>query len=235
MVSPIPWASITEIPAAPFMIPAVPAPASVMPMCMGYGYFCDRRKFALTVSITELDLAEMIISSKEQFLRIFTCSSTAKASAADLSPFVCSSCALLMEPPFAPMRITAPKLWASFITSSVPFLSLIFPGLMRIDGQPASNAAIASLWLKWISAMIGTGDIELSNFILSAKARSGSDTLTSSHPSFARAAHSKAHSSKLESGVFIMLSTRTGELPPIVRPLISTLFLLPIFIARQFI
>lgn len=54
-----------------------------------------------------------------------------------------------------------------------------------------------------------------------ARERSGSDTLMSSHPSAASAVHSSAQPYMSESGVLIMLSTRTGEPPPIESPFIT--------------
>ena len=69
------------------------------------------------------------------------------------SAISCSS-----EPAFTPIRIAHPAAPAASITASTLAQSPMLPGLMRSLAAPASTAPMASLWLKWISATIGTGD-----------------------------------------------------------------------------
>ncbi len=69
------------------------------------------------------------------------------------SAISCSS-----EPAFTPMRIAQPAAPAASITASTLAQSPMLPGLMRSLAAPALTAPMASLWLKWISATIGTGD-----------------------------------------------------------------------------
>ncbi len=71
-------------------------------------------------------------------------------------------CASMMsgssEPALTPMRIGNPRSFASSATALMCAGLRMFPGLSRSPCTPASIAASASLYWKWMSAMIGTGD-----------------------------------------------------------------------------
>ena len=169
----------------------------------------------------------MIISSNLFFVSSLSCSSTARTSAAPLSPPAASIWALLREPPLAPMRMTAPVSFAAAMTSARPADPLILPGFILIARQPAFSAARASRWSKWMSAMSGRALFLISSAKEAASRSSGSAALASSQPAAASSSVSAAQPSISVRRVFSMLSTRTGAPPPILRPPIDTLFLLP--------
>ena len=162
-----------------------------------------------------------------------SCSSTARTSAAPRSPPQRSSCALLSEPPFAPMRMTTPFASAAATTSASPAAWLMFPGLMRTEGQPASIAASASLWSKCMSAMSVSVDCFTSAAKAGASAMSGSATRASSQPAAASRSVSRRQAARSVSRLLSMLSTLTGAPPPIFNPFIVTERALPIFISLR--
>ena len=221
------------MPAAPLTTPELPLPASVMPTWSGNGYLFASRRFARTVSATDEDFAEMMTFEKFLSSSSRSCSSTARTSAAPRSPPQRSSCALLSEPPFAPMRMTTPFASAAATTSASPAAWLMFPGLMRTEGQPASIAASASLWSKCMSAMSVSGDCFTSAAKAGASAMSGSATRASSQPAAASRSVSRRQAARSVSRLLSMLSTLTGAPPPIFNPFIVTERALPIFISLR--
>ena len=79
-------------------------------------------------------------------------------SASGVMPPCCSAIAGSSEPAFTPMRIGSPRSFASLATSLMCSGLRMLPGFRRSACTPASIAASASLYWKWMSATIGTGE-----------------------------------------------------------------------------
>ena len=129
------------------------------------------------------------------------------------SAISCSS-----EPAFTPMRIAHPAAPAASITASTLAQSPILPGLMRSLAAPASTAPMASLWLKWISATIGTGDSAQMVRKPSSAASVGTLTRTISQPACANAHTCASVAWASAVSVQVMDWTTTGAPPPICTP-----------------
>ncbi len=61
----------------------------------------------------------------------------------------------------------------------------MLPGFRRTQAAPFSIALIASVWLKWMSAMIGIGDCGMIVFSASASSSRGTARRTMSAPASA--------------------------------------------------
>ncbi len=88
----------------------------------------------------------------------------------------------------APIRIGIPAFFAAFTTSATLSGPPMLPGLIRTAATPASIAFSARLALKWMSAMIGTGEKRTSFESASASSDFGTATRTISQPALASAA-----------------------------------------------
>ena len=107
---------------------------------------------------TEVDLSETLKSSKRR-RSIRPTNSTAAVTSASTGLVISSSCRCLgSEPEFTPMRIGVPAALARSATSATFSGPPMLPGFRRMQCAPASIAFSASVWLKWMSAMIGIGD-----------------------------------------------------------------------------
>ncbi len=89
------------------------------------------------------------------------------------------------EPALTPIRIGSPRSFASRATTLMCSALRMLPGLSRSPWTPASIAASASLYWKWMSAMIGTGERGTICANPSAAASSLQVQRTMSHPAAA--------------------------------------------------
>ena len=62
------------------------------------------------------------------------------------------------EPALTPMRMGTPRSWASVATARMWAGLRMLPGLRRRQATPASRAARARRYWKWMSATMGTGE-----------------------------------------------------------------------------
>ena len=94
----------------------------------------------------------------------------------------------------------------------------MLPGFRRMQCAPASIAFSASVWLKWMSAMIGIGDC--TTIVLSASMSSsrGTATRTMSAPASATLWICSIVAARLAVSVFVIVCTTTGAPPPIGTP-----------------
>ena len=76
---------------------------------------------------------------------------------------------LSKEPALTPIRIGMFALKHSLATSFICFSFLIFPGFSLKPCTPASTAARANLYWKWISATIGPRDVENKSVVFSRR------------------------------------------------------------------
>ena len=83
------------------------------------------------------------------------------------------------------MRIGVPAARARSATSATFSGPPMLPGLRRMQCAPASIAFSASVWLKWMSAMIGIGDSTTIVFSASMSLSRGTATRTMSAPASA--------------------------------------------------
>src|SRR3954463_15567019 len=218
MVSPMPSASRVPSPTADFSDPDHLVPASVMPRCSGYGIRCDSRRLAAIVLGTFVDLMETLKSSKRR-RSISSTNSTAAATSASTEFSRSSSCRCLgSEPLLTPMRIGVPAARARSATSATFSGPPMLPGFRRMQWAPASIAFRASVWLKWMSAMIGIGDS--TTIVLSASMSSsrGTATRTTSAPASATVRIWSIVACKLAVSVFVIVCTTTGAPPPMGTP-----------------
>ena len=107
---------------------------------------------------TEVDFIETLKSRKSSRSMSSTVSTAAVTSAS--TGFVNSRSRRWRgsEPEFTPTRIGVPSSLAFAMTSATFSGPPMLPGFSRTQGAPASSALSASVWLKWMSAMIGIGD-----------------------------------------------------------------------------
>src|SRR5690349_6462857 len=119
------------------------------------------------------------------------------------------------EPEFAPIRIGIPFALAALTTSATLSEPPMFPGLMRTAATPCSIAFKARLALKWMSAMIGTG--EKRTILPSASASSvfGTATRTISQPALTSSAIWAVVAGTSCVFVVVIDWTTTGAPPPI--------------------
>ena len=106
---------------------------------------------------TDVDLIDTLKSSNSS-RSISSTNSTAASTSASTEFWRSSSCRCLgSEPEFTPMRIGTPAALARSATSATFSGPPMLPGFRRTQWAPASMALSASVWLKWMSAMIGIG------------------------------------------------------------------------------
>ncbi len=94
----------------------------------------------------------------------------------------------------------------------------MLPGLMRTAATPWSIAFSARLALKWMSAMIGTGEKRTIFESASASSVFGTATRTISQPALASAATCAVVASTSCVFVVVIDCTTTGAPPPILTP-----------------
>src|SRR4051812_43103189 len=94
----------------------------------------------------------------------------------------------------------------------------MLPGLMRTAATPWSIAFSARLALKWMSAMIGTGEKRAIFESASASSVFGTATRTISHPALASAATCAVVAATSCVFVVVIDWTTTGAPPPIATP-----------------
>jgi hypothetical protein len=94
----------------------------------------------------------------------------------------------------------------------------MLPGLMRTAATPWSIAFSARLALKWMSAMMGTGEKRLIFESASASSVFGTATRTISQPALASAAICAVVASTSCVFVVVIDCTTTGAPPPILTP-----------------
>src|SRR5262245_12391678 len=111
-----------------------------------------------------------------------------------------------------------PAFCAAVTTSTTLSGPPMLPGLIRTAATPASIAFSARLALKWMSAMIGTGEKRISLGNASASSSFGTATRTISQP----AATSEAICAVVAGTSCVFVSvidwTTTGAPPPILTP-----------------
>src|SRR6185437_5253162 len=119
------------------------------------------------------------------------------------------------EPELAPIRIGIPAAFARETTCSTLSGPPMLPGLMRTLATPASIARRASEALKWMSAMIGSGEPATITGSASASVRPGTATRASSQPASARRRIWPRVASTSFVSVRVIDWTTTGDPPPI--------------------
>ncbi len=107
---------------------------------------------------TEVDFIETLKFWKSRPSISRTVSSAAVTSASTGLSYSSWRRCLGSEPELTPTRSGVPRARASAMTSATLSGPPMLPGLMRTQCAPASIDFSASVWLKWMSAMIGIGD-----------------------------------------------------------------------------
>ena len=107
-----------------------------------------------------------------------------------------------------------PLALAAAMTSATLSGPPMLPGLIRTQCAPASIALIASVWLKWMSAMIGIGDS--TTIVLSASTSSSRGTAqrTMSAPASATRRIWSIVAVRFAVSVLVIVWTATGAPPP---------------------
>ena len=118
----------------------------------------------------------------------------------------------------APIRIGIPAFFAAVTTSATLSGPPMLPGLIRTAATPASIAFSARLALKWMSAMIGTGEKRMIRGRASASSSFGTATRTISQPALASAAICAVVAGTSCVFVSVIDWTTTGAPPPIWTP-----------------
>ncbi len=116
------------------------------------------------------------------------------------------------------MRIGTPAAFARCATSATLSGPPMLPGLSRTQCAPASIALSASVWLKWMSAMIGIGDSRTIVLSASMSLSRGTATRTRSAPASATRRIWSIVAVRLAVSVFVIVWTTTGAPPPIWTP-----------------
>ena len=215
IVSPIPSASSVPRPTADFSEPDHFVPASVMPRCSGYGMRSLSRRLAAIVLGTFVDLIETLKSAKSS-RSISSTNSVPAVTSASTGFSRSSSCRCLgSEPELTPMRIGVPAARARSATSATFSGPPMLPGLRRMQCAPASIAFSASVWLKWMSAMIGIGDSTTIVLSASMSLSRGTATRTRSAPASATLRIWSIVALRFAVSVFVIVWTTTGAPPPI--------------------
>ncbi len=119
------------------------------------------------------------------------------------------------EPELTPTRSGVPRSLASAVTSATFSGPPMLPGFRRTQCAPASIAFSASVWLKWMSAMIGIGDCATIVFSASASCSRGTATRTMSAPASATVRICSIVAARFAVSVFVIVCTATGAPPPI--------------------
>ena len=107
---------------------------------------------------TEVDFIETLKFSKSRRSISSTVSIAAVTSASTGLSYSSWRRCLGSEPELTPTRSGVPRCLASAITSATFSGPPMLPGFSRTQCAPASIAFSASVWLKWMSAIIGIGD-----------------------------------------------------------------------------
>ncbi len=145
------------MPATDLIRPPGGGPASVTPRCSGYSTVCASRRYDSTIEGTLLCFTEIFMSWKptSSSSRIsWTAESTSACGTG--APYL-SRRSLSSDPAFTPTRIGTPASSAAVATALMCSGLRMLPGLSRNPATPASSAASASRYWKWMSAMMGTG------------------------------------------------------------------------------
>ena len=117
-----------------------------------------------------------------------------------------------------PIRIGTPASFALTATSATFSRPPMLPGLSRMQWAPASIAFSASVWLKWMSAMIGIGDCSTIVFSATASSSRGTAQRTRSAPASATLWICSMVASRFAVSVLVIVCTTTGAPPPIGTP-----------------
>ncbi len=159
---------------------------------------------------TLVDLIETLKSVKSS-RSISATNSTAAVTSASTGFARSSSCRCLgSEPELTPMRIGVPAARALSATSATFSGPPMLPGFRRMQCAPASIDFSASVWLKWMSAMIGIGDS--STIVLSASTSfsRGTATRTMSAPASATVRICSIVAARFAVSVFVIVCTAPG-------------------------
>ncbi len=122
------------------------------------------------------------------------------------------------DPELTPIRSGVPFAFAAATTSATFSGPPIFPGFRRTQAAPASIALSARVWLKWISAMIGTGAFSTIAFRATASSSRGTATRTRSAPASAQRLICASVCSRFAVSVLVIVWTATGAPPPTRTP-----------------
>ena len=185
MVSPIPSASRVPRPTALFSEPVHLVPASVTPRCSGWSIFSLSSRLEAIVLGTLVDFIETLKSWNSRRCMSSTHSVAALTSASTGLENSRSRRCLGSEPELTPTRSGVPWRLATAMTSAVFSGPPMLPGLMRTQCAPASIALIASVWLKWMSAITGIGESRTIVLSASTSCSRGTATRTMSAPASA--------------------------------------------------
>ena len=116
------------------------------------------------------------------------------------------------------MRIGVPAAVARAATSATLSGPPMFPGFRRMQCAPASIALSASVWLKWMSAMIGIGDWRTISLSASTSLSRGTATRTRSAPASATLRIWSIVAERFAVSVLVIVCTTTGAPPPMTTP-----------------
>src|SRR4051794_2624762 len=147
-----------------------------------------------------------------------TYSTAARTSASTGSENSRSRRCLGSDPELTPMRSGVPSALARATTSAVFSGPPMLPGLIRTQCAPASSALIASVWLKWMSAITGIGDSATIVRSAATSCSRGTATRTMSAPASATRRIWSIVACTLAVSVFVIVCTATGAPPPIGTP-----------------
>src|SRR5580692_1982573 len=175
---------------------------------------CASSRFEAIVFGTDVDFIETLKFSKSRRSISSTVSVAAVTSASTGFSYSSSRRCLGSEPEFTPTRSGVPCCLASAITSATFSGPPMLPGFSRTQCAPASIAFSASVWLKWMSAMIGIGEDATIVFSASASCSRGTATRTMSAPASATVRICSIVAVKLAVSVLVIVCTATGAPPP---------------------
>ena len=116
------------------------------------------------------------------------------------------------------MRSGVPAALARSATSATFSGPPMLPGFRRMQCAPASIAFSASVWLKWMSAMIGIGDSRTIVLSASTSFSRGTAQRTMSAPASATRRIWSIVACRLAVSVLVIVWTATGAPPPIWTP-----------------
>ena len=122
------------------------------------------------------------------------------------------------EPELTPTRSGVPWRLATSTTSAVFSGPPMLPGLIRTQCAPASMALIASVWLKWMSAITGIGESRTIVLSASTSCSRGTATRTMSAPASATRRIWSIVGPRFAVSVLVIVWTATGAPPPMGTP-----------------
>ena len=131
-------------------------------------------------------LSEILISRKSRSSSRRTCRRALSTMAAAVAPPARARMSFSSDPELTPIRMGTPLSPAARTTSRTFSGEPMLPGLRRRPSTPASSAARARRWSKWMSAMSGTRARFRISRRAAAAARSGTARRTISAPAFSR-------------------------------------------------